>query len=142
VLQKYTTHAFPPSPLPPSYPPPPLVPSPLLPHPQLRCWWGETSLALVLWQGCSLKEKGDSSVMTAQLSYLMDQSRGRILPERRSQEMTSSDPAPFPSSLGFPDSGTWRQGEGGGQSLACTWSHIRSISARVLEHTQDLLDVT
>ena len=71
----------------------------------------------------------------------MDQSRGRILPERRSQEMTSSDQAPFPGSLGVPDSGTWRQGEGGGK-LAYTWSHIRSISDRELEHTQDLLDVT
>jgi hypothetical protein len=119
VLQKYTTHAFPPSPpSPPTYPPPllgSLPPSSATPPAPLLL--GETSLALVLWQGCSLKEKGDSSVISAQLSYLMDQSRGRILPERRSQEMTSSDPAPFPGSLGVPHSGTWRQGEGGGAKL-------------------------
>ncbi len=47
------------------------------------------------------------------MSYLMDQSRGRIPPERKGQEMTSSDPAPSRCSLGVPDSGTWRQGGGG-----------------------------
>jgi hypothetical protein len=104
--------AFPPSPphLPTSSPwfPPPSSHTPLAP-----LLLGETSLALVLWQGCSLKEKGDSSVMTAQLSYLMDQSCGRILAERRSQEMTSSDPAPFPAPLVSLIQGHGDKGKGG-----------------------------
>jgi hypothetical protein len=95
--------------LPPPHPPPPprlphllsLAPSPLFPHPPAPLLLGdETSLALVLWQGCSLKRR---SIMTVPLTYLMDQSRWKIQPERRSQEMTSSDPAPSPGSLGVPD---------------------------------------
>jgi hypothetical protein len=70
--------------------------------------------------------KGDLSVVTSMLSYLTDQSRGKSPPERRSQEMTSSDPAPSARSLGVPDPGTWRQGEGegGGNSLAL---HVSSF---------------
>jgi hypothetical protein len=89
-----------------SLPPPPTPPAPLL--------LGETSSGSGALAGVFSQEKGDPSVMTERLSYLMDQSRGRVLPERRGQEMTSGDPAPFPDSLGVPDSGIWRQGEEGG----------------------------
>jgi hypothetical protein len=45
--------------------------------------------------GVFSQEKGDPSIMTVPLTYLMDQSCGRIRPERRRQEMTSSNPAPL-----------------------------------------------
>ncbi len=43
--------------------------------------------------------KGDPSVVTGHVSYLMDQSRGRVLPEYRGREMTSGDLAPPPIPL-------------------------------------------
>jgi hypothetical protein len=87
--------------------------------------------------------KGDASVMTGRMSYLIDQSRGRILPERKGREMTSSDPAPSPCSLGVPDPGTWRQGGGVVKlGLHVVLPYIRPLCARELENTQDLLDVT
>jgi hypothetical protein len=46
------------------------------------------------------------------------ESLGKILPERKSREMTSSDSAPSPYSLGVPDPGTWGQGKGGGGGKA------------------------
>jgi hypothetical protein len=58
---KYTTHAFPA--FPPSSPPPacltssPWFPPPSSPTPPALFLLGETSLALVLWQGCSLKRR-------------------------------------------------------------------------------------
>jgi hypothetical protein len=64
---------------------------------------------------------GDPSVMAGELSYLMDQSRGKLLSERRSQEVTSSDPAPS-RFLWAPELGTQRPG-GGGAGIA--WlSHV------------------
>ena len=62
--------------------------------------------------------KGEPSVLAGIVSYMMDQSRGKPPPECKGREMTSSDPAPSPCSLGVPDPGTWRQGgegEGGGK---------------------------
>ncbi len=107
--------AFPPLPLPPCLPHLlSLVHSPSPPHPSASLLLGGTSSGSGALAGVFSQEKGDPSIMTVQLSYLMGRSRGRIPLERRSQEMTSSDPAPFPGSLGVPDSGTWRQGEGGG----------------------------
>jgi hypothetical protein len=58
----------------------------------------------------------------------MDQSRGKPLPERMSQEVTSSDPA-LSWSLRAPEVGTQRPGEGGGGNrvaLTCG-SHIHSL---------------
>jgi hypothetical protein len=55
------------------------------------------------------KMKGDPSVVTELVSHLMDQSRGKSPPERKGREMTSSDPAPSPCSLGVPDPGTPRE---------------------------------
>jgi hypothetical protein len=87
-------------PLSPSPPPPThllsLVPSPLLPHPPSSKVVGRDISGSGALAGVFSQEEGGPSVMTGRLSYLMDQSCGRILPERRSQEMTSSNAAPFP----------------------------------------------
>jgi hypothetical protein len=96
--------------------------------------------------GVFYPKKGDPSNMTSGLAYLMDQSRGRIQPEHRRQEMTNSDPSPSPRPLWCPWLGTWRQmgneGRGGGSKLGLYTVHIRPISVGELQHTQDLLDVT
>ncbi len=107
-----TTHMLPPPPTP---PPPPLPGSPLpRPPPPAPLLPTETISGFGALAGVFPQMKGDLSVVTGQLSCLMDQSRGKLLPERRSREMTSSDPAPSPRSLGVPDPGTWRQGGEGG----------------------------
>jgi hypothetical protein len=86
--------------------------------------------------------KGDPSVVTGVVSYLMDQSSGKLPPERKGQEMTSSDPTPSPQSLGVPDPGTWRQGGGGVVKLGLHMVLHTPIVCQELENTQDLLDVT
>jgi hypothetical protein len=83
---------------PPPPPSPPLLGSPLpAPHPPpAPSLLGELSYGSGALAGVFSQEKGNPTVMTERLSYLMDQSRGRILLECRSQEMTSGDPAPLP----------------------------------------------
>jgi hypothetical protein len=102
---------LPPLPLPPrllSHVPPSLhPPAPLL---LARTISGSGSGALT---GVFPQMKGEASVVTRRVSYLMDQSRGKILPECKSWEMTSIDSTLSPCSLGVPDPGTWGQGKGG-----------------------------
>ncbi len=114
-FKKSTTHVHPPPPTHASslwFPP-----SPFTPH--LRCCWLKQSSAPAHLQGCSLVIMGDPSAVTGAMSYLMDQSRGKPPPERRSWEMTSSDPAPSTSPLVPLSQGHWdKGGEGGGVVIA------------------------
>ncbi len=93
VLQN-TTHAFPPSPTPP--PPACLTSSPWFPHPFSPHPFSPQSppppSSVVVGRdisgsgapaGVFSQKKGDPSNMTVALTCLMDQSRGRIRPERR-----------------------------------------------------------
>ncbi len=136
---------------PPSPPPPPprllhllsLVPSPLPPPPpKLRCCW-----AWHLWLWCSdrgiLSKEGwpvkyDRGAGIFDGSEPWENSAGAQ--EAGYDQQRPLAPAPLESLIrDLETNGEWR---GVGLSLACTWSHIRSISVEELRHTQDLLDVT
>jgi hypothetical protein len=90
-------------------PPPPrlphllsLVPSPLLPHPPSSVVVGPDVSGSGTQAGVFSQEKGGPSNMTGPLTYLMDQSRGRIRPEPERQEMTNRIPPPLPRLLWCP----------------------------------------
>ncbi len=130
---------------PPTPPPPPLPGSPPPPAPpQLRCCWLKQSLALVLWQGCSPRWRVIRQLWQAECHIWWIRAVGESCQSARVGRWPAATPPPPPAPLvsliqGHGDRG----GRGGGwQSFACTWSYIRSISARELENTQDLLDVT
>jgi hypothetical protein len=98
---------FPPSP--PLHPPPPpvsLISSPWFPSPSppppSSVVVGRDISGSGAPAGVFSQERGDPSIMTVPMAYLMDQSRGRIRPEHRRQEMTSSSPSPLPRLLWCP----------------------------------------
>jgi hypothetical protein len=79
------------------------VPSPLLPPPlPSSVVVGRDISGSGAPAGVFSQKKDDPSNMTVGLTYLMDQSRGRIQLERRRQEMTSSNPSPLPRLLWCP----------------------------------------
>ncbi len=122
-----TTHEFSrPAPPPPHQASSPLLGNPPPFFPKLRCCReAGTSLALGLWQGCSLQRRVTHQIWRGKLAYLMDQSRGRIRSEHRRQEMTNSDSSPSPPRLSMSLVRDWRQigGEGGrNKAWVCPWS--------------------
>jgi hypothetical protein len=111
-------------PLPPHSPPlmPPLSGSPPLSPSSPTTFVAAQNMSPARLQGCSPMVIGDPSVMTAAMSYL-DRSKpcGKPLPELRSREVTSGDPA-LSLSLRAPEEGAQRLGGGG---AVITWpSHV------------------
>jgi hypothetical protein len=117
VLQKYTTHVFPPSP--PSPSPPtcptssPWFPLPSSPTPPAPLLLGGTSLALVLWQGCSLKRRVIRKLWQSCCHIWWVRAVGEFGRSTGVRRWPAATP-PLPRLSWCPWLGTWRQGRRGG----------------------------